>query len=40
VKTHLSNLLTKTGTTNRVQAAVFAYESGFLRPSWLRRGGG
>jgi DNA-binding NarL/FixJ family response regulator len=40
VKTHLSNLLTKTGTTNRVQAAVFAYESGFLRPGWLRRGGG
>jgi DNA-binding NarL/FixJ family response regulator/signal transduction histidine kinase len=36
VKTHLSNLLTKTGTTNRVQAAVFAYESGFLRPGWLR----
>lgn len=35
VKTHLSNLLTKIGAANRVQAAVFAYESGFLRPGWL-----
>ena len=35
VKTHLSNVMAKTGTTNRVQLAVFAYESGFLRPGWL-----
>lgn len=35
VKTHLSNVMTKTGTVNRVQVAVFAYESGFLRPGWL-----
>ncbi|GAA4157774.1 response regulator transcription factor [Gryllotalpicola daejeonensis] len=35
VKTHLSNVMAKTGTTNRVQVAVFAYESGFLRPGWL-----
>ena len=32
VKSHLSSLLTKTGTASRVQAAVFAYESGFVRP--------
>ena len=31
VKTHISNLLAKTGTRTRVQAAVFAYESGFAR---------
>jgi DNA-binding NarL/FixJ family response regulator len=35
VKTHISNVLTKTATTSRVQAAVFAYESGFVRPGWL-----
>jgi DNA-binding NarL/FixJ family response regulator len=35
VKTHLSNVMAKTGTANRVQVAVFAYESGFLRPGWL-----
>jgi DNA-binding NarL/FixJ family response regulator len=35
VKTHLSNILAKTGSTSRVQAAVFAYESGFVRPQWL-----
>ncbi|ROP73003.1 LuxR family two component transcriptional regulator [Frigoribacterium sp. PhB107] len=33
VKTHISNLLAKTGTRTRVQAAVFAYESGFARAS-------
>ncbi|MBE7160891.1 MAG: response regulator transcription factor [Williamsia herbipolensis] len=35
VKTHLSSILMKTGTVSRVQAAVFAYESGFVRPGWL-----
>lgn len=34
VKTHLSSVMTKTGSANRVQAAVFAYESGFIRPDW------
>jgi len=35
VKTHLSNILVKTQTQSRVQAAVFAYETGFVRPGWL-----
>jgi len=35
VKTHLSNILVKTRTQSRVQAAVFAYETGFVRPGWL-----
>ncbi|MFB2580472.1 response regulator [Herbiconiux sp. P15] len=32
VKTQISSLLAKTGTRTRVQAAVFAYESGFTKP--------
>lgn len=32
VKTHISNIMAKTETNSRVQAAVFAYESGFVRP--------
>ena len=32
VKSQLSSVLAKTGTRTRVQAAVFAYESGFMRP--------
>lgn len=36
VKTHVSNLLAKTGSRSRLQAAVFAYESGFVQPRWLR----
>ena len=36
VKTHISNVLMKTQTSSRVQAAVFAYETGFVRPGWLR----
>ncbi len=36
IKTHLSSILAKTGSASRVQAAVFAYESGFVRPRWMQ----
>jgi DNA-binding NarL/FixJ family response regulator len=32
VKTHVSHLLTKTGTRDRAQLVVFAYESGLIQP--------
>jgi DNA-binding NarL/FixJ family response regulator len=35
VKSHISSVLFKTGTSSRVQAAVLAYETGFVRPGWL-----
>jgi DNA-binding NarL/FixJ family response regulator len=34
VKTHISSVLGKVGASSRVQAVVFAYESGFVRPDW------
>jgi DNA-binding NarL/FixJ family response regulator len=35
VKSHISSVLLKTRTSSRVQAAVLAYETGFVRPGWL-----
>lgn len=36
VKTHVSSILAKIGARARAQAVVFAYETGLVRPPWLR----
>ncbi|GFN07071.1 hypothetical protein Smic_56270 [Streptomyces microflavus] len=35
VKTHVGRILVKLGVRDRTQAAVFAYESGLVRPANL-----
>lgn len=34
VRTHISNVFTKSGARSRVEVAMFGYESGFVRPHW------
>jgi DNA-binding NarL/FixJ family response regulator len=34
-KTHVSRIMTKTGTRDRAQLVVLAYESGAVTPRWL-----
>jgi DNA-binding NarL/FixJ family response regulator len=36
IKTHVSNLLTKLGLRDRMQAVIFAYESGVIEPGQHR----
>jgi len=35
-KTHVSRAMTKLGARDRAQLVVFAYESGLVRPGWVR----
>jgi DNA-binding NarL/FixJ family response regulator len=37
IKTHVSNVLTKLGLRDRMQAVIFAYESGLIEPGRERR---
>lgn len=39
IKTHVGNILNKVGARSRVEAVVFAYESGFVRPGSRPIGG-
>ncbi len=34
VKTHVSSIMDKVGARSRAALAAFAYESGFVRPTW------
>ena len=36
IKTHVSNVLTKLGLRDRMQAVIFAYESGLIEPGQRR----
>jgi DNA-binding NarL/FixJ family response regulator len=36
IKTHVSNVLTKLGLRDRMQAVIFAYESGLIEPGQQR----
>ena len=36
VRTHVSRAMTKLGVRDRAQLVVLAYETGLVRPNWLR----